>query len=86
MKARAGLEDTVKDYSALRETRGAVGLEVSLRDMVARWPDALRAEFEERAAIIEFDGGEPRAAAERRAYRLIRDAQQVETLLKEWKE
>ena len=35
---------------------------------VARWPDPLRDEWAERAAIIEFEGGEPREVAERRAY------------------
>lgn len=38
-----------------------------------RFPDleALHAEYEERAAIIEFDGGLPRHEAERRARELV---------------
>lgn len=35
---------------------------------VSLWPEDLRAQWEERAAIMEFDGGEPRIVAERQAY------------------
>jgi hypothetical protein len=39
---------------------------------VARWPKDLRDEWEERAAIIEYDAGEPRPVAERQAYEIVR--------------
>ena len=35
------------------------------------WPAEAREEFEERAAIMEYDGGLPRQEAERKAYRLV---------------
>ncbi|MCA9715502.1 MAG: hypothetical protein H6713_09200 [Myxococcales bacterium] len=38
-----------------------------------RWPDDWREAWEERAAIMEFDGGLPRARAELEAWRLLRD-------------
>lgn len=40
---------------------------------VADWPDEWQAAFIERAGIMEFDGGLPRADAERRAEELIRE-------------
>jgi hypothetical protein len=40
----------------------------AIHTAVAGWPDDLRDDFEERAAIIEYDGREPREVAERRAY------------------
>lgn len=36
-------------------------------------PDEWRARYEERAAIMEFDGGLPRERAEAEALRLIRE-------------
>lgn len=39
---------------------------------VAGWPEDRRADFEERAAIMEFDGGLVREVAEREAERLVR--------------
>ena len=36
------------------------------------WPDSARESFEERAAILEFDGGLARVTAEREAARLVR--------------
>ena len=39
---------------------------------LARWPEDASADREERAAIIEFDGGLPRDAAEREAERCVR--------------
>jgi hypothetical protein len=38
----------------------------------AAWPPAWREAFEERAGLIEFEGGQPRAAAEQEAERLVR--------------
>lgn len=50
-----------------------------LRKIIECWPwkdkrvipDELREEYEERAAIIEFDGGLSRSEAERRAYEAV---------------
>jgi hypothetical protein len=39
---------------------------------VADWPADVRFEYEERAAIIEYDGGRPRDVAEREAEQMIR--------------
>ncbi len=38
----------------------------------AAWPEPWREAFEERAGLIEFDGGRPRALAEQEAERLVR--------------
>ena len=38
-------------------------------DMADAWPDDVREEFEERAAIMEYDGEMTRLAAERAAVR-----------------
>jgi hypothetical protein len=46
--------------------------EATLAD-VATWPADWRDNFEERAAIMEFDGGLTRAEAEVSAWRLLRD-------------
>jgi hypothetical protein len=40
--------------------------------IVEQWGDDLRYEFEERAAIIEYDGGTSRWVAEREAYEQTR--------------
>ncbi len=36
--------------------------------MIARWPEGAREDFEERAAIMEYDGGLPREQAEWEAF------------------
>jgi hypothetical protein len=38
------------------------------RDELATWPAEWREDFEERAAIMEYDGNLPRAEAERLAF------------------
>ncbi|MFH1467883.1 MAG: hypothetical protein ABIO70_26090, partial [Pseudomonadota bacterium] len=43
-----------------------------LPERVADWPEEAREIWEERAAIIEFDGGLPREAAERLAEERVR--------------
>ena len=53
---------------ALVQARGVLPLER------ADWPEEVRRDFEERAGILEFDGGVARAAAEREAERLVRAA------------
>jgi hypothetical protein len=40
----------------------------------AAWPEGARHDFEERAGVLEFDGGMPRPAAGRKAERLVRVA------------
>ena len=41
------------------------------RRVLAKFPDDLRDAWEERAAIIQYDGQEPRPTAERRAFECI---------------
>lgn len=55
----------------VREPRPALG-RVQLDDDRARWPKELLELFEERAAIMEFDGGLERDEAEQEAERIIR--------------
>lgn len=43
------------------------------RDWLDLLPEDLREMYEERAALIEYDGGEKRAAAERRAFECVID-------------
>lgn len=44
------------------------------RKVLAKFPDDLRDAWEERAAIIQYDGQEPRPTAERRAFECIASA------------
>ena len=46
---------------------------LDLPDHVADWPVEWWESFEERAGIMEFDGGLPRPEAERRAEELVRE-------------
>jgi len=41
------------------------------RSLLAHLPEDLRDLYEERAALIEYDGGEKRASAERRAFECV---------------
>ncbi len=82
MKVYAAIRDRTRDYSATCWAWGAVGIEVSWRPEIERWPQTLRDEWEERAAIIEFDGGEPRPVAERAAYIIVREAHEVEAIMR----
>ena len=41
------------------------------RAILAKFPEEVREAWEERAAIIEYDGREPRPTAERRAFECI---------------
>jgi hypothetical protein len=41
------------------------------RRVLAKFPDDLRDAWEERAAIIQYDGREPRPTAERRAFECV---------------
>lgn len=67
MKAKVSVRDCVK----IRKAPGRQGIGVEVQARVSQWPDDLRAEWEERAAIIEFDGGLARAAAERQAFDML---------------
>jgi hypothetical protein len=50
--------------------------------IVAKWPEDLRADFEERAAIIEFMAHETRQTAERKAFEMLKGkAPQKQTAL-----
>ena len=60
-----------------------VGLEVPWRCAVEGWPEDLQDALKERDAIMEFDGGMPREEAERRAYEVIRDAEDAARLMGE---
>jgi hypothetical protein len=51
----------------LEIARRALSEPVRLPAKICDWPESLRDLFEERAAIMEFDGGLTREAAERRA-------------------
>jgi hypothetical protein len=42
------------------------------RDDILHWPRERQAEWHERAAIRQYDGGQPRAKAEFEAYREIK--------------
>lgn len=44
----------------------------AIAEFVAEWRPELREEWEERAAIIEYSGGESRDVAERMAYAMLR--------------
>lgn len=50
-----------------------------LPENVDDWPEEVRSAYEERAAILEFDAGLPRAIAERKARILARLAHNSET-------
>jgi hypothetical protein len=54
----------------LEHSRKVCALPVCLAD----WPEGWRESFEERAAIIQYDGGLPQPEAERRAEELVREA------------
>jgi hypothetical protein len=47
-------------------------LPAAIRAAVAKWDEDRRHDWEERAAIIEFCGGETREKAERAAYHQMR--------------
>jgi hypothetical protein len=50
---------------------GACPLPADWRGLLELLPEDLRDLYEERAALIEFDGGEKRATAERRAFECV---------------
>jgi hypothetical protein len=52
-------------------TGGGRPLSRNWRSLLAHLPEDLRDLYEERAALIEYDGGEKRASAERRAFECV---------------
>ena len=54
-------------------TGDARPLPADWRALLDLLPDDLREIYEERAALIEYDGGEKRATAERRAFECVMD-------------
>jgi hypothetical protein len=52
---------------------GARPLPADWRALLDLLPEDLREFYEERAALIEYDGGEKRATAERRAFECVMD-------------
>ncbi len=51
--------------------RGARPLPSHWRRLIEPLPPDVRDAYEERAALIEYDGGEPRRTAERRAFECV---------------
>lgn len=80
MTAYAALRDNTRDFTNARRAWGPVGVELSWRVEVEKWPPDMRDTWEERSAIIEFDGGFPRPEAERRAYEIVRRATDAEQM------
>ena len=55
------------------------------RAVLARFPEEIREAWEERAAIIEYDGREPRPTAERRAFEcVVGQFEEATIILSEW--
>ena len=81
---RASVVVQIRDRAQIwTTTPGAeMGLEL-LKAHVARWPENLRDDWEERAAILEYDSGLLRPIAERRAYQIVRDANEAALLMAE---
>jgi hypothetical protein len=57
--------------SLLVHSGGARPLRADWRDLLDQLPEDWRDLYEERAALIEYDGGEKRATAERRAFECV---------------
>lgn len=53
-------------------TRNLPALATAALSIVATWPESLRENFEERAAIMEYEGGMSRVEAEVAAWELLR--------------
>ena len=58
---------------ARSRTETGPGIPSDWRAMLAEMPEHVREAWEERAAIIEYDGNEPRPTAERRAFQCVID-------------
>jgi hypothetical protein len=75
----------VQDRTTIRTSPEGFQLGLEIRHAVAQWPEDLRDLWGERAAIIEYDGGEPRLMAERQAYEIVRTAHEAGLLMTEAK-
>jgi hypothetical protein len=76
----------VRDQTTIRTSPPGFEVGLEVRQAVAQWPEDLRDLWEERAAIIEYDGGEPRPVAERQAYEIVRTAHAAALLMAEAKQ
>lgn len=73
----------VRDQATIRTKPPGLEIGLELREAVAQWPEDLRDLWEERSAILEYDAGLPRPIAERRAYQIVRDANEAALLMAE---
>ncbi len=62
-----------RSLSLALHSGGARPLPADWRDLLDLLSEDLREIYEERAALIEYDGGEKRATAERRAFECVMD-------------
>lgn len=62
-----------RSLSLTLHSGGARPLPADWRVLLDLLPEDLRELYEERAALIEYDGGEKRATAERRAFECLMD-------------
>jgi hypothetical protein len=60
-----------QSLSLLVHSGGSRPLRADWRDLLDELPEDWRDLYEERAALIEYDGGEKRATAERRAFECV---------------
>lgn len=84
MKVTAAVRDNASVRTGYKVFAGAgVELRQDWRAVVDGWPEDLRFNWEETAAILEYDQGMPRAEAEAFAFDHIRrNYQDVETILR----
>lgn len=73
----------VRDTATIRNKVPGAEIGFELRRTIAGWPEDLRDLWEERAAVLEYDHGLPRLVAERRAYLIVRDANEAAVLMAE---
>lgn len=71
----------IRDRAIIRTIAPGFEIGVEILEAVARWPQDFRDEWEERAALLEYDAGETRPVAERRAYELVREAHEAALLM-----
>ena len=78
---RPPMTENEKQIVASDNPRAHVPTAVNLPSKVTDWPPEWRESFEERAAIIEFDGNSSRTKAEQVAEKCVREAfrRQLET-------
>jgi len=74
-RAPAGaLTPTLRNALATHKTEVLAHLSGNLPAALADWPAEWRERYEERAAIMEYDGSLPREEAEHRAQELVRES------------